>query len=249
MKNKKGSAQPGFNLVYEHKTWSPSRLGCWEECPAKAKYKYLMKLPDPPGPALLRGTQLHTGCENYIRGVEKKLNPELAKAKKILDLHKREFAKGNVRVEMDLAFTQSWDVCDWMASDVWARFKVDAVLRTGMAKCVITDWKTGKFKPDGEYDEQLRLYCVALLSYAQQAPTTNSWAAIEEATAQLFFTDVGEAVRRPNGVLAVKGLVAERNVWNKKVERMFKDRDHEPMPGQGCRYCPFSIQKSGPCKF
>jgi len=256
----------GFDVIRKHNSWAPSKLGCYEECPAKASYKYLHKLPDPGGPALVRGSFIHEQCEHFVanrikvlatifQGEEVVWHPAtVAKLKALRATYK----KGKVRTELDAAFTAAWKPCEWMARDVWVRLKLDLVeigveVRAGPGgilddgvrkvnkKCVhITDWKTGRYKPDGEYDDQLRCYCVAMLT---------SMPEMELATASLWFTDVGKEVTRENGVLTRAELEAEQKRWTKKVQPMFTDTVHAPTPNPTCRYCPYSVQKNGICKF
>lgn len=244
----------GFAVVAKHTSWSPSKLGCWEECPAKASYKYLHKLPDPGGPALVRGSWVHEQCENYVSQRIKKLAttmvlpdcPPLEVQWNEETLYKlnrlrRIYSKGHVRTEMDMAFTAAWKSCEWMAQDVWARMKMDLLeLDPKRGTIKVTDWKTGRYKPDGEYDDQLKIYCVAALTALPE---------YKVATASLWFTDVGKEVTRPQGVLTRAGLAAEQARWTKKVSPMFNDTVHAPTPNPTCRYCPYSVQRRGPCKF
>ena len=44
-------------------TWSYSRWTTYEDCPARARYKFLDRLPDPSGPGEDRGTALHKAAE------------------------------------------------------------------------------------------------------------------------------------------------------------------------------------------
>ena len=239
----------GFNVELKHTTWSPSKLACYLECPARAAYKYLAKLPDPGGPALVRGTFIHEQCEHYVAGRIKALasiaNGEPVKwhEKTVAELKRlrKLYAKHNIRTELDIAFTADWEKCDWLAPNVWVRAKVDLVeLDPKKHHIKVTDWKTGRFKPNGEYDDQLRMYCVALLSAMPDYDTVES---------RLFFTDVGEEVRRNTGELERGALALQQKAWSNKVAPMFKDTIHSPTPSPGCRYCPYSVQKSGPCKF
>ena len=239
----------GFDVELKHTTWSPSKLGCYLECPARAKYKYLEKLPDPGGPALVRGSFVHEQCEHYVAGRIKALasiyqgEPLDWHPKTVAELKRlrKVYPKGKVRTELDLGLTAQWQKCEWMAPNVWVRAKVDLIeLNPKKGELAITDWKTGRFKPDGEYDDQLCLYCTALLSAFPEYNT---------ATARLWFTDVGEQVTRHTGRLERKGLENMQKAWSIKVAPMFKDTEHAPTPSPGCRFCPYSVQKSGPCKF
>lgn len=242
----------GFEVVAKHTTWSPSKLGCYEECPAKAMYKYLQKLPDPGGPALVFGSYVHEALEMYVTGRKPKLPKKFldgtdlewrSETEEIADELKKKYKKGTVRVELELAFTKDWVKCDWLARDCWCRFKLDIAVfdkKDEPTTAEVIDWKTGKFKPDGEYDDQLKMYCMALLS---------AYPTLQSCKARLWFTEAGEEVSRENGVLSRTELAMEQKRWAKKAEAMFKDAVHIPTPGPTCRWCPFSTNKDGPCKF
>lgn len=222
-------------------SWSPSKLGTYENCPASAKYKYIDKLPEPPSPTLDRGTEIHKGAEDYITGRTKKLHADLQnpRIKKLVNLFKKEYKLKKVRVELELAFTKDWKACHWLAKDVYVRFKLDVLhlLKGGSANVV--DWKTGKFKPDGEYDNQLSAYAVAALSSGL----------VQTATAQLAFTDAGEIVEREAGTLTLADLPKAQKMWDKKAKALLSDTKFAPRPGNSCRWCPFSTNRGGPCQF
>ncbi len=223
-------------------SWSPSKLDLYLECPAKAKYKYIDKLPDPGGPALERGSEIHKAAEMYVTGRRSDVHPDLqnVKVKKLLGALKKDYTAKKVRVEMELAFTQAWKACHWLAPDVYVRFKIDVVhfIKDGAAKVI--DWKTGRFKEeDPKYDAQLGGYAVAVLSSGL----------VKSATAQLVFTDAGQVVERPSGTLALKDLATAQKYWDKKAKPLLNDTKFAPRPGDYCRYCPYSTNKGGPCRF
>lgn len=224
-------------------SWSPSKLSAYEECPRKVKYKYIDKLPepfDPDGP-LARGQVIHESAEMYIAGRHTKLHDDLQnpKVKKLINMLKKDYKLKKVRVELELAFNQAWKPVGWLARDVYVRFKVDVLhlLKDGAANVI--DWKTGKFKPDGKFDGALNGYAVAAL--------TSGLA--KSATAQLVFTDHGEVVEREAGTLALKDLPAAQKDWDKKAKALLNDTKFAPRPGNGCRWCPFSTNRGGPCEF
>lgn len=222
-------------------SWSPSKLTCYEDCPRKAKYKYIDKLPEPSSPALERGTEIHGAAEMYVTGRTDKLHADLKnkKVKKLLSALRLAYKAKKVRTELELAFTKAWKMCHWLAPDVYCRFKIDVVhFLPGNAAHVI-DWKTGKFKPDGEYDEQLSAYAVGVLSAGL----------VKQATAQLVFTDVGEVVERDAGTLELKDLPKAQARWDKKAKAMLSDTLFPCSPGNSCRWCPYSTNRGGACEF
>lgn len=221
--------------------WSPSRLFTYEECPRKARYKFIEKLPDPGGPAMARGTEIHGYAEGYVKGVLPDVHPTLTKVTKLLEELKTGHKKGVVKAELDLAVTSEWKATSWFGPDAWARFKIDILYMVTPQLARVIDWKTGKYKPDGEYSDQLNSYAVAALSVL---PT------IEETTAQLVFTDHGfEPVERPEGTIDRPNLKAAQDYWTERVEPFFKDEVWVTRPGNSCRWCPYGKAKNGPCEF
>lgn len=230
------------------KAWSPSRLNDYETCPAKAKYKYVDRLPEPSAPALDRGTRIHAEAEKYIVG-KGILSPDLTRVEdELLELRKG-YRKGRVRVEQSIALDETWAPVDWFSKHAWLRCKIDAVElgasgknnKKKMLEASVTDWKTGKNNPrDAEkHGDQLNLYALAVIS-ADIAETVR---------ARLVFTDTGEVVTKAEGCLARKDVLTARENWEKRIVPMMSDELFAPTPNFTCRWCAFSKAQGGPCKF
>jgi hypothetical protein len=225
----------------KHNSWTVSKLNMYDGCPAKAKYKHLDKLPEPDSPAMARGGEVHAHAEQYVTGREKKLADELQqkKVKSLVEKLKKDYKGKKVRVEMELAFNRAWKPCHWLAKDVYVRFKIDVVHFISDGLAVVIDWKTGKFKPEHEeYQEQLHAYCTALLSSGLA----------KKAKAMLVFTDSGDIVEGDE-TFELEDLPAMQQYWDKKAKPFLSDTKHAPRPGNGCRWCPYSTNKGGPCRF
>lgn len=226
--------------------WGPSRLSQYQECPAKAKYKHIDKLPDPGGPAMQRGNEIHAAAEAWIWGRTTALHDDLKhpKVKKLLATLKKAAQEKRVRTELELALTREWNTCSWLAPDTYVRVKLDVAewSKDGTSAQVI-DWKTGRAytaeeKP--EYVDQLRQYSVILLSAFPKLETVRS---------RLVFTDAGQEVEVPEGTLLRAHLAPEQKHWDRAVKPMLTDTMFKPKPGRGCSFCPFSQNKGGPCQF
>src|ERR1700722_6270359 len=102
--------------------WSYSRYQAYTECPAKAKYKFIDKLPEPPAPAMDRGTAIHKMAENYAKGVSKKIPEEL----KNFTQKFTKLKKAKPIVEQEWAFDKMWKPTDWFGPQAWLRVKMDA---------------------------------------------------------------------------------------------------------------------------
>lgn len=212
-------------------SWSYSRFSVYDKCPAKAKYKFIDKLPDPGNAAMERGNLIHKLAENYTKGELKKLPPEL----KLFEEEFVELKKSKPIVEESWAFTKNWVKTVW---NDWAncalRIKVDAACVDGEDLHII-DHKTGK-KREG-YEEQLSLYAVGGgLIFPK----------VKKIITHLWYLDSGERVEQE---YAAKNTSKLQKEWDKKVQPMLNDTRFAPKPSNECRWCPFSKNKGGPCKF
>lgn len=222
------------------------------------------KTPPPNGEALDRGTVIHAAIEHYIRlqrnvlkgkgqisakgqviytGFDKKLPVfpfDLTNLKKdIIEPLRKGYEARKVRTELDLAFTKEWKPCDWMASNVYVRLKMDVLHILDEKRTKVTDWKTGRFKPEEEFDDQLSAYAVGSLTAGFG----------EETEANLIFTDEGQVVSTDAGNLKKSQLPKAQKMWDKRAKAMLTDTMFIPKPAMHCRWCPFSANKGGPCKF
>lgn len=211
--------------------WSYSRYATYKECPAKAKYKFIDKLPEPPSPAMERGIHIHKLAEDYIKGDIKNIPDEL----KFFKEEFNELKSSKPMVEETWAFTKDWDETRWNDwNNCVVRIKTDASCLDEKTLYVI-DHKTGKMR-DG-YDEQLSLYGLGgMLKFPH----------IEKVNTQLWFLDSGDQVIEEYDMKNMKQLLA---AWNKKVKPMLNDTIFAPKPGNACRWCTFSKSKGGPCKY
>ena len=237
-------------------SWSNSRLNDYDPtaggCPAKARYKYLDKIPEPKSEAMERGTKIHTLCEEYIKGTKRNLPVELilfkAEFKRIRAAYKAG-AMSTVFIEETWGFNVKWETVRWDDwTNCWLRVKLDlAELGEGGNTLYITDFKTGKFRPEKneDYMSQLELYGLAgLLRF----PT------VKDVRARLLYLDHGviypEADTTGAWVIFPRAkLPALVKKWEKRVKPMLADTLFKPQPGNACRWCAYTADKGGPCVF
>jgi len=211
--------------------WSYSRLDEYHGCPLKAKLHHLDKLPQPPAPALERGSLIHKMAEDYTTGQLKKLPAELK-------LFAEEFKalvkmKTKLRVEQETAFDVKWAPVDWFSPYTWVRIKMDLVYPTPDTM-VVVDYKTGRVNP--KHGDQLELYAVSafLMSSCDRIDT------------KLWYLDQGEVNEKSFMRSELKGL---QKKWEKKATPMLRDRKFSPTPGNACTFCCYAKKKGGPCAY
>lgn len=219
------------------KAWSFSRLNKYESCPASAKYCYIDKVPEPKAPPLIRGSKIHKLAENYVKDAKPGRLPK--ELKQFRDEFKQLRANGGV-AEQQWAFDKSWAASDWFASDTWARVIADAHFfeydDDGNANTlVIVDYKTGKNKGAGAYEDQLELYATAGFCMFE----------VDTVRVELWFLDSGTIV---SDVYQERMVRAAKKRWEKRAARMLKDTTFPSTPNFACRWCAFNAKTGGPCE-
>lgn len=211
--------------------WSYSRWQTYEQCPLKAKLKFIDKKQEPSSPPMERGTAIHKMAEDYVKGVVKKLPVEL----KLLASQFKTLAKFKASAEEQWCFNSKWENADWFGSDAWLRIKVDAIDHRPKDKIAIIDHKTGREKDD--HTDQLSLYAMgSFLKYEE----------VEIVTAQLWYLDSGNIKEE---TFKREDLLKLKREWIKKTKPMLNDTTFAPKPSNACRWCHFRKENGGPCKF
>lgn len=228
-------------------SWSFSRWSVYNQCPAKAKYKFIDKLQEPGSPAMDRGSSIHKEAENYVLGSGKLVPENLVKHKEFfVEMRDRRSRKPDfVEVETTWAYTKDWGMTAW---NDWTgcrlRVKVDLAVRAeeDPEMLAVVDIKTGRYSPDKhqEYKLQLELYALgALLKYPE----------VREVRPSLLYTDEGRHFAPPEIRSSQKDLTRLKKSWEKRVEPMLSDTLFNPRPGNHCRWCHYRNSNGGPCRY
>ena len=218
--------------------WSFSRWSTYTQCPLKLKLATIDKIQEPKTEPLLRGTELHEKCEKYLNDGGR-IPKELVKIAPILkDLRKR----GAVS-EAEFAFNAKWQPVSWFSREAWCRVKADATILPFVDEddqdVEVHDFKSGKLKEGAsEYQLQLELYGLSALL---TTPTAH------KAKTSLIFIDHGQTVEGP--VMLRKEIPLVKKRWEKMVSKMLQDETFRAKPGDACRWCFYSKNKNGNCKY
>lgn len=219
------------------KAWSFSRWQDYTRCPAFARYKHLLKLRAPAGPAADRGTLIHNDAEAYILGKTKRMPEELTGLRREYTALRALGVKGKLVTEQMWGFDREWRPCDPKAWDVcWLRVKADVVYLLKPTVLAVDDHKSGRRKDD-EHGQQLSLYGLsALLRYPK----------VQEVRGRMLYVDKHDKLPLTFHRRDVEGL---KTKWEHNVAFMFADKRFAPRPSNACTWCQFSKAKGGPCKF
>ncbi len=218
--------------------WSFSRWSQYERCPLQTKLAHIERLPQPEkGPAAQRGIDTHKTAELFVGG-------EIDELPEVLETFEEEFIElvdltndDDVKVlaEQQLAFNVDWDPTGWFDSDTWVRMITDCtVVHTEEQFARVIDYKTGKKYP--EHELQLGLFGLGVLRSED----------VGEVQVELWYLDQGEEEVAHYTEDDIPRLQTE---WEKRSKRMMTDTRFDPNPGHYCRWCPWSKEKGGPCKY
>jgi CRISPR/Cas system-associated exonuclease Cas4 (RecB family) len=214
--------------------WSPSSLLDYEACPALFYRRRVLRLPEPPSPALERGNVVHRLLEDHVR-LSKPLPSEFGAWEQMLV---------DLKSGPQLYAEENWVLNDRWAREVdrskaWAWLKTDLHWLDGDHLSVV-DYKTGRIYAD-KHRDQFRIYAVAgaMLYPSVTRVTVEGWYIDQNEIKQDEYDadELRDKHREEIEERARRVLVAAADPATERDER----------PGDVCRYCPFSQRKGGPC--
>lgn len=208
-----------------------SRVMTYEKCPAQYNYKYNLGLRDDgPGPAAARGTLIHSSIEEYSLG-NGELHQEIPQ--KIVDhINKNLEWAEEVFPEMEFAFTNKWEECEFNDEHCFVRGYMDNVYLSS-TKVVVDEYKTGREYP--EHDDQKALYGLGILTKFPQ---------FDSVTINGVYIDQKKV--KPT-TYDRSSMTSMRYMWERRIGKLQLDI-YPARPGLHCRWCPASKGKGGPCK-
>lgn len=211
------------------KAWSYSRLSTYEACPYKAKLLYIDGFREPSNKFMERGTTIHAELEEYLKGPGGRVPQSALK----MEEECQALWARRPYTELSVGLNDKYQSVDWMAVDIWARIKIDVLVKEGN-DIEIIDFKTGQIR-DG-YGEQLELYALtglAMFPKAQEVKTAN------------YYVDAGKILP---GIVYTRADFEDLKVkWTAKVTPMLTDEEFLPKKNQYCYNCQFRKSNGGSC--
>jgi hypothetical protein len=232
-----GSQSPSTPTTTIQVRWSLSKLSTFEKCPAKYRFKYLLKIEDSKHAAASRGIGIHKDVEMFLLD-QAPLPPALDYYQGFLTGLKQY----EIKPEHKVCLKRDWSTCEDGAEGHWYTGILDLKLVTP-AQIQVYDWKSGKIYPD--HDDQKELYSLAAFA---EHPTVYSVRAIH------VYFDLNKNREKEYHRDQMPEL---RKQWEARVAKL--ERSHSevtsyidpfiPNPGYHCTWCSFSKSKGGPCRF
>jgi CRISPR/Cas system-associated exonuclease Cas4 (RecB family) len=205
----------------------------FKKCGQQWAYRYLHRVPDPQPkpPAAERGTSIHDLWEQLLKGEIDEFPDEFDGLKMYNEFALMLREKGAMP-EVEFRLNESWEPVE---SGGYVRGFIDILVLPGPPTMYIYELKTGR-----EYDDhvfQRQFYGTAALAIKEDYETVKVTG---------VYLDQGRNVENE---YHSKMLTTYKYFWDSKFELMEKESTHVPNPGPHCRWCPYSNDKGGPCKF
>lgn len=211
----------------QRSNWSISSWGCFNTCPRQYKGKYLEGIRDKPGPAAQRGNMIHAKAENYLNGNIRGLPPELEK----LRSNYTKLKKAKPLVEIPFAVNQAWKPVSWKKG--WARGILDALVSIDVTM-IYVDHKTGRIYD--HHENQAEVYACLVHSNVPH---------MDEYHGEFWYTDQGEIITYTYAQGDIPDL---KKKWTERANQVLTATRFPEKPTEfGCKYCPVSSKKGGPC--
>jgi len=148
--------------------------------------------------------------------------------------HRRKGKNHFVELEAQIAVDDKWGCVDWFDDFAWLRAKID-VLEVNGVFAEVKDHKTGRQRPENV--DQLELYAIAIFC---------KYPFVETVNASFWYLDEG-VIDAKN--FARHELDSLKKKWLKRIKPMMNDTTFKPKPCYLCKWCKFSKEEGGPCKF
>jgi len=220
------------------RAWSFSTLKKFENCQWAVKLGKVDKIYVESGEAAQRGTKVHDGCEEWVRGniAELPADPR-TKFDQLSDDFKtlrEEFRAGKVTMEENWGIRKDWSPCEWDDKELWGRAKLDAFVLENEHSCRIIDHKTGrKFGNEMKHADQG-------LSYALHA--MYRYPELDIFRVEFWYIDEGVKMirtfnRRQLGMLILR--------MHNRAKKLTTTKDFIPSANaHTCRFCEYGCNKN-----
>jgi len=217
--------------------YSYSRLATFKKCPAKFKFNYIDKVDVPfiVSPAMERGTEIHNSLEAFVSGHTEMLHPDIHE-------HYGQFFF-SLRETYDCQPEHKWGIdeemlpCEYDHPGVMLRGFMDLKFVPPEEHIQIFEYKTGKIYP--EHTHQQWIYGVVSLL---QHPLKEG----ADVTAVYLDQKKNKKIHYPASMMGEYKpmLMSEiQTIEDTPLEEFI------PKPQWTCKWCQFSKENGGPCKF
>lgn len=218
--------------------YSYSSIATYKQCPAKFNFAYIEKAeaPDlPPSPAMDRGSKVHDSVENYFKGTNEYLHPDIHANYGQFMMSLRE-DDAECIPEFKWGVTWEFKPCAYDAPNCMIHGFIDLLYVPKKEDEPLTnyEWKTGKKYIDQHRDQGLK-YSIAMMCHYPERP------GVESMTTYFDLSDYDK-------IYYPKTMMFEyRPALRSEIGRIADASSYPPMPSFKCKWCKYSRYNGGPC--
>ena len=240
--------RPDINNVVEMSTtkelglipaWSHSTLKTFETCAYRSYIAKVKRISEDYGPAAKRGSEIHDQAERYVDGRLTEFPDTLSKFTTQFERLKNLYDENKAELEGEWGFTIEWEACHWMAKNVWARIKLDAIIHEDDTSARVIDYKTGRqFGNEISHGQQALTYAIgSFLRYPN----------LQHVQTELWYLDHGtvaeQSYTRDQALLFLPKL-HERAIVMTTAEKF------PPNPSKtNCKWCSYKNGEEPACQW
>lgn len=207
----------------------------YKKCPAQYKHRYVERLPMPSSAAAQRGTNMHAVVEKLVQHEDIPIPEEFSNLEGYSDFFHMLGDKGAI-AELGFRLDENWEPTE-DKEKTYVRGYIDIIVPPIEGTIYIYELKSGKKYPD--HVEQRNFYGTASLCLP--------W---DEEVEQVEVIGVYlDSMQNESNVYPAGMLRTYKYLWDQKMQQMEVPESLVPNPGYYCRWCPYSKDKGGPCKF
>jgi hypothetical protein len=215
------------------RAWSFSTLKKFENCQWAVKLGKVDKIRTESGEGAKRGSAIHDGCEEWVRGTIVEL-PADGRTKfdafsSDFTALREDFRAGKVTMEDNWGIRQDWSPCEWDDDGLWGRAKLDAFVTENEHSCRIIDYKTGqKFGNEMKHADQG-------LSYALHA--MYRFPELDTFMVEFWYLDDGSKMIRTFNRRQLQMLILR---YHNRAKKLTTTKDFIPSANaHTCRFCEY----------
>ena len=219
--------------------WSHSTLKVFETCAYRSYIAKVKRISEDYGPAAKRGSEIHDQAEKYVDGRLTEFPDTLSKFTSQFERLKKLYDEGKAELEGEWGFTIEWEACHWMAKNVWARIKLDAIVHEDDTSARVIDYKTGRqFGNEISHGQQALTYAIgSFLRYPD----------LQHVQTELWYLDHGtvteQSYTRDQALLFLPKL-HERAIVMTTAEKF------PPNPSKtNCKWCSYKNGEEPACQW
>ena len=219
--------------------WSHSTLKTYETCPYRIYISKVKRISEDYGPAAKRGSEIHEQAEHYVQGTLGDMPDTLNKFTTQFKDLKALYDEGKVELEGEWGFTIEWEACHWMAKNVLARIKLDAIVHEDDTSARVIDYKTGRqFGNEIAHGQQALTYAIgSFLRYPD----------LQHVQTELWYLDHGtvteQSYTRDQALLFLPKL-------HERAMVMTSAENFPPNPSKSnCKWCSYRKGEDPACQW